>query len=99
MKSIAEALFKVSLILATFSLFGFVLVGAAEIAVSSDGIVGDATYLAICALLFVLAVAIGLSGFVLDNIADYRAAKAARLARTGRPVLPMWRDTKKAPKE
>ena len=89
MKRIAEGLFKVCLMLATSSLFGFVIVGGVEIAVSSDGVVGDATYLAICALLFVLAVAIGLCGFALEQIADYRATKAARLARRRRPMIPL----------
>lgn len=98
MKSIAEALFKVSLMLAITSLFGFVVVGAAEIALSSDGVVKDAKYLAICALLFVLAVAIGLSGFALEQIADYRATKAAKLARTRGPMVTTGK-IKKATKE
>lgn len=87
MKRLAETLLKVCLYLAIVSLFAFAIVGAVEIALSSDGVVRDARLLAICGLLFILAIAIGLSGSLLEAWADHRAVKAARIDRQRGAVL------------
>lgn len=81
MKRLAKALLQVCLFLAIVSLGLFVVVGAIEVTLSSDGIVRDTTGLAICGLLFILAIAIGLCGSVLEAWADHRATKAARIDR------------------
>ena len=84
MKRIAEALLKVSLYLAIASTFAFAVIGLAQVGLSSDGKLQDATLTAIAALLFVLAIAIGLCGFALDTLADHRATKEAiRRRRNG----------------
>lgn len=89
MKRIASGMLKVCLWLAIVSLFLFVIVGGIEVGLSSDGIVRDTRLLAICGLLFILAIAIGLCGSVLDAWVDHRATKAARIDRLPRPMIPL----------